>query len=218
MEKLATEWHAQHLLPVLDILRVLAQHPHAAEHFFSGVSLVFRKPNLIVDKLVAAHLRPEAAFANQLMVLRLLANLFRYSHSRTKTASLLADSNLNLISALDGLASSTNKNIQTALATLLLNFIVLLSQDSSLESREQNEQRLSAVLLKMLDVDQNDDALFRIFVGLGTAALKSAEIKKEVKASLTPEKVEKIGSTAGITEKSKSSLDELRKVLDASNV
>lgn len=210
MEKLALQWHSQHLLPVLDVVRVMALHLHAAEVFLVGGTTKQQNNRRLVEQLASTHLRADAAFANQLMVLRLLANMFRFAVTRQKFQSLLEDQTLNLLSLFEGIAHSTNKNIQTALATVCLNTIVLLCQD---KNSEANLSKVSAVLLKMLQVEQNDDALFRVIVGLGTAALQSSSIQKELKTVMTEEKQVQLVNSPGITDKSKSSLEELIKVL-----
>jgi hypothetical protein len=213
LQKLALQWHPKQLLPVLDVLRVLALHPHATENFLAGADR-HQKPNNTVDQLVSTHLRADAEYANQLMVLRLLSNMFRFHASRTKILSLLSNSSLGLISLLDGLAPTLNKNLQTALATFLLNIVVLLSQHDDKVS-DGTLQHVANVLGKMLAVEQNDDSLFRVVIGLGTAALRSKDIKNQLSGIFTEERQNQLAGNAALTEKSKSSMEELRKILNA---
>lgn len=199
VRKLATTWDSQYLFPILDLLRLVALHPHAAEKFF---------PRDLLAQLAHAHLEPDSTYANQLMVLRLFCNLFRFGSTRSTVGTLCLDTPSELFDQLDKLCFVANKNIQVTLSTLILNLTVSIAQGEP-SLREQCLMRIANLLFKMSNsVTQSDDSLFRIVVALGTGAL----IEPSLLARVAAEFAWKSAEDSSTSEATKSALAELKKL------
>eukprot|EP01121_Diplochlamys_sp_Union-15-3_P000012 TRINITY_DN10009_c0_g1_i2.p1 TRINITY_DN10009_c0_g1~~TRINITY_DN10009_c0_g1_i2.p1 ORF type:complete len:124 (-),score=15.23 TRINITY_DN10009_c0_g1_i2:15-386(-) len=104
---------------------------------------------------------------------------------------------------------SDNKNLQTALSTLLLNYAILSGSLRSDESKTLLIESLIESLLKMLEKPQDDDSLFRIIIALGTLAYCNQDAKKSICNAIgTLDKQ----NTQG-TDKTKESTIELKQLL-----
>jgi len=121
-------WSDDFLFPVLDLFRLLVLHPDA--------SIYFGKQNSAIAESLK-HLSKDAKYANQLMTLRLLSNLFL----RQSTKAVAINMASKIIDSTKDLIQSTNKNIQIGLSTLYLNYCVALAN----ELKEQNSVKHSVV-------------------------------------------------------------------------
>ncbi|XP_057317804.1 phospholipase A-2-activating protein [Microplitis mediator] len=145
------EWPNEFVFPVLDIARlaVLQKSPN---------------DNLCNDNLVPVikrHLSPDAVAANQMLIFRLLANMFNHE-SGEKFGLQYADSVLDVLLKLPSLGSKHN---QVAIATYVLNLTVALNnKPDDLSSR----LRILALMAVLLDKLKDPEAIFRGLVALGT--------------------------------------------------
>jgi hypothetical protein len=178
LSKLLT-WPAAQMLPVLDLIRMSLMHPHAAEYFstqpagtpcfpsFSARCLARSLTPLpfctVIDR-IAELLTPPApsSFAVPIMASRVLCNYFKSLRCRAtispKIAGVLAKSAV--------IDASSNATLQTC---SLFAFVILM-----------NTQMLifcAPFHMQMVSVSQNDAALFRIIVAVGTLVVSDAALK-----------------------------------------
>ena len=145
--------------PALDITRLAIRHQPINAHFCRDVTGFF--PNIV------SSLTPEAPVANQMLALRILCNAFNQSDGVQRLVALRED----VIGAGLSLQSSANKNVQIALASVLLNYSVALGRAADLEAR--SHCIIAAVTI--LESSKEPEALFRLFVALGNLVHDSDE-------------------------------------------
>ena len=166
-------WPDNHLFPVLDMIRVLCTSDMA-------VSLLFKNPRLLPTFL--KQLMPERPTANQFLTLRILNNCFACVPGRM---IMLSNSN-KIIQSLDNLIESNNKNVQIALATILLNYAVVGFNEKLAEVKIfQGVADTAKYLLERGIAQVDPEAVFRSLVALGTLIrMNQASITESVKQSL----------------------------------
>ncbi|XP_069818093.1 phospholipase A-2-activating protein isoform X3 [Dendropsophus ebraccatus] len=150
----AVKWPEDIVFPALDILRLAVKNPTVNEMFCSE-----REGSTFTNYLFQI-MRPGGKPANQLLALRTLCNCF----SVEAGAKLMMSQRDAVITKSIELKSVSNKNVHTALATLILNYATCLHRLSDLEGKAQCLSAISTVL----EVVQDLEAAFRLLVALGT--------------------------------------------------
>ncbi|KAL1310723.1 hypothetical protein AAFC00_000978 [Neodothiora populina] len=161
--KVATRWAPANRLPGLDLLRLCAVSPSFIQTTSSG-------DGTIVDTLMASGVvavendRPN----NTMLAVRLLANLFVSEEGR-----LIADGCFeDIVSSASKFTSLlSNKGLSTAIATLYINYAVLLTAGASSDSSGIREQRAQAVLdgaVRLIKPAADSETVYRALVATGT--------------------------------------------------
>jgi len=116
-------WPTASLFPILDIIRSIIIHPSSSSRTDDWKKLL--------PTVIDLGFKGQAVAANQLLILRLIANLFRWENIH----STLQWHGEQLLSTIADCVRSDNKNIRTALVTVLLNFSVLYTANKSQEGK-----------------------------------------------------------------------------------
>lgn len=146
------------VFPVLDVLRLAILNKNVMDHLFQQQESAALLSNLL------QHLSTAGPVANKMLVLRILTNAFKHAVGE---AVLLAQRDTVVASALE-CAKVMNKNVQIALASLLLNYSVAFRKKSDLEGQSQCLSTLGVIAQSELD----PEAAFRWLVCLGTLVHK----------------------------------------------
>ncbi|KAL5022612.1 hypothetical protein ScPMuIL_001767 [Solemya velum] len=152
-------WPQNYSFPVLDILRI-AVRLHSVNENLANVKFL---------EQVQSHWTEDNLPANQMLSLRTVCNLF----SQTPGEQLNLAHRNKLLSAAKNCSKSTNKNVQIALATLVMNFAVPFCGKSDLEAKAEILSAASAFLRP----DMDNEAIFRILVCVGTLLWNDEEVR-----------------------------------------
>jgi len=151
------QWPPPNLLPVLDLLRLLFVHTHAAETL---ASLKFTPSIFEILYTIAS----DSSFpTNSMLALRTFANIFKIQGARR----LVEFNQLQLLSLLQSTSISDNKNIAHASATILLNLSVSYRTQPNAEGLVQALSILRAVFAQ---ATLPPDVLLRAVIAAGTLA------------------------------------------------
>lgn len=172
--KITSSWPPANRLPGIDLLRLSAVAPAFVMHTSSG-------DGTIVDTLARS-----GVFAadtdkpnNTMLATRVLANLFVTEEGRLVADGCFED----IVSYTQPFSSTTNKNLATAIATLYINFAVLLTSNAPASESSTREQRAAAVLnaaTTLIKPDGDSEAVYRALVAVGTLMSLGNEFRKEV--------------------------------------
>lgn len=146
------DWPTEFIFPGLDVLRVAIRNQKVCDHVCSQPGFLERQ---------VLFLAPSSPVPTQLLALRILANCFKQASGQRL---LLAERETVITEALN-CRLTPNKNVQVALATLLLNYSVCL------QDMVDEEAGYSQCLLAVASVMENPldpEAEFRLLVCLGT--------------------------------------------------
>lgn len=175
--KIATQWSVPSRLPGLDLLRLCAVAPLFITSTSTG-------NGTIVDILESADVfqantdKPN----NTMMATRMLANLFA-----TEQGRLIADGSFDQITKLvQPFATSTNKNLAAAIATLHINFAVLLTSSAPADESAVREHRAATVanqVVALLNTGGDSETVYRSLVALGTLMSLGNEFRKDLEQS-----------------------------------
>eukprot|EP00903_Cladosiphon_okamuranus_P020256 g18590.t1 len=183
LTKLVSTWPVDKCFPCIDLCRLAALHPHFAEMLAAeeaevsggAVGGLFKA---VADKLAEGKdLMPVV-----LCGLRFFSNLFRHRASRKV---FLTNASLVLDVASDQAGGGVdNKTAKLALATLFLNCAVASHQEPLTGGLGDAYQQLAALYAEVLGAVTAafaDDALYRVFVGLGTLVTAGPVVKQVAK-------------------------------------
>ncbi|KAI9676456.1 MAG: hypothetical protein M1817_000613 [Caeruleum heppii] len=163
--KMITSWPPAQRLPGIDLLRLIAGASSALASYNTG------RGETIIDVLARSGVFTEWDRSNHVMLaVRGLGNLFQTDEGRRLVTSafdqILALSFPSTPTSDD--ATRSNRNIQIALATLLINFAVLLRSTSSSASSSQRALTLLPLVTNLLSTATDSEAAYRALVALGT--------------------------------------------------
>lgn len=160
MFEILEKWTDDVIFPVIDIVRLALRNE-------VNSSLICTKDNGKIVELCLRYLSSQNTTNNMLVSLRALANLFQHDIG----ASLIETNKMNILEAITGVSNS-NKNIQIAIATCLLNMTILsLSKNDEILILALSSV-LSDVFISTDDVESN----FRSLVAVGTLLSTSATV------------------------------------------
>ena len=139
------------MFPGLDVLRIGIKNKFFNER-------LCKSDHFIDSRLV--YLKPNNTAPNQMLTLRTFCNMFVQEFGQV----LALNNRENVITAALDCRLSPNKNIQIAIATLLINYSVFISDKEEDEAKTQCLLAIASVLENDLD----PEAAFRLLVSLGT--------------------------------------------------
>uniref|UniRef100_A0A4W3HKP9 Phospholipase A-2-activating protein n=1 Tax=Callorhinchus milii TaxID=7868 RepID=A0A4W3HKP9_CALMI len=151
----AAQWPEDILFPVLDILRLAVKHPAVNEHFCSE-NYRTQFSNYLLNKI-----NLQGKPANQMLILRTVCNCFASGSHGSKLMMSLRETVLSQAIEMRG---ASNKNIHIALATLILNYAVILHAGNDIEGKAH----CLSIISTAMEVLQDPEAIFRALVALGT--------------------------------------------------
>ncbi|KAL2358847.1 WD40-repeat-containing domain protein [Cryomyces antarcticus] len=174
--RLATAWPVELRLPGLDLLRLLAAaSPNLITRTSSGA-------DDIVDVLASsgvfdsAHDRPN----NTMLAVRCLANLFMTDEGR-----LITDGEFDkIVGLMHPFLQSTNRNVAVAIATLYINYAVMLEKgEKGAEGIQTTIRglRLLQDLTGLLQRAEDSEVIYRSLVAMGTLVTIGADFRHHVK-------------------------------------
>lgn len=156
-----TSWPPSHRLPALDLLRVLAAATPALAEYRTSSS------TSVIDILATSGFDDRDRENNIMLSVRTCGNLFDTTSGRN-----LADNNFDEIHELvkGTSAGIANRNLTIAVATLYLNYAVLLTSPShsSLPSSIDRGLMLLDDLTSLVSTVKDSEAAYRGLVGVGT--------------------------------------------------
>jgi len=172
--KVATQWPPANRLPGLDLLRLCAIAPSFVQATSSG-------DGTIVDSLTKADIfahdtdKPN----NTMLATRALANIFT-----TEGGRLIADGCFEqIVQSVEPFITTSNKNLSAAIATLHINFSVLLTSSAPSGESNTREQRAAAIanqLIPVLGKTEDSETGYRSLVSLGTLMSLGENFRKEI--------------------------------------
>ena len=169
---IVTRWPPSHVLPALDLLRLLTASTAAAATYRSpaGENLT---DILSTSGVLADQDRPN----NIMLATRAFSNLFE-----TPAGRALADDNFERIHDLikgAAAAASNNRNLSIAVTTLYVNYAVLLTSEPhrSMPSSMDRGLALGDDLTKLVRASADSEAVYRALVALGTLLGLGEEIQ-----------------------------------------
>ena len=172
--KIATQWPSANRLPGLDLLRLCAIAPSFITNTSAG-------SGTIVDTLASADVFAASTDKpnNTMLATRMLANIFN-----TEEGRLIADGCFEqIVELVQPHTMSTNKNLAAAIATLHINFAVMLTSSAPATESRSREMRAAAVanqVVDLLDKVGDSETVYRSLVALGTLLALGNEFRKEV--------------------------------------
>lgn len=183
----ATKWPPSHLLPVLDLLRLLTPvTPSVGKMTGKETSII----DVIKDSGVLSDLdRPN----NVMLATRAIANLFETTAGRA-----LADERFAQIhDAVKPAAYVGNhRNLSIAITTLYINFAVLCSAPSNRHLTSSRERAIILLtdLAHILSQEKDSEVVYRALVAVGTLVSLGVHVQTAVKEVELPNLMEKVAS------------------------
>jgi len=167
----AASWPGERAFPALDTMRLAVLKPSAA-------SLLLTEGN--GDNtltLMVKNMAPSSPDACLMLALRCLCNIFRSDVGRT----LLRERQDELLSTLSAVMPKENKNVQVAMATLMINLSV-----AAVEAADSpgGQQLLTALCTLFLASTKDPEARFRVLVGMGTLLAAAGQSGKSAASEL----------------------------------
>lgn len=162
--KAATAWPAANRLPGLDLLRLLAAAtPLTATSDYNGDDLITA---IASSGIFEAPLN----INNVMLTIRMFANLFETEAGQTLAANKFEQIMPLVRSVISSTDVTPNRNLTIAIATLFINFSVLLTSQARASSPESTEHALVLLdeLSKILNKEKDSEAVYRSLVALGT--------------------------------------------------
>lgn len=175
--KIATQWPAASRLPGLDILRLCAVAPTFAMHT-SGGSGTIVETLASTDVFSASTDKPN----NTMLAVRVLANMFATEEGRFVADGCFED----ILSNTQPFITSANKGLTTAIATLYVNYAVLLTAGAPASESATREQRAQGVLnaaIHLIKPDRDSETVYRGLVAVGTLLSLGNEFRKATSQS-----------------------------------
>ncbi|XP_066598418.1 phospholipase A-2-activating protein [Prorops nasuta] len=149
LEKLLN-WPDNKLYPVLDMVRLLILRKE--------VNDLLCTDDLV--KICQKNIKPDALPSNQMLSFRLIANMICHENGE-RLALNSKDETLKALLEFNSLGAKSN---QIALSTYLLNLVIALNKHNDVPGKT----RALNVLIVLLPLFKESEALFRILVALGT--------------------------------------------------
>ena len=169
-----TSWPPSHRLPALDLLRLLAAATPALAKYRTSSS------TNVIDILAASGFEDKDRENNIMLSVRTCGNLFETTAGRN-----LADNDYDKIHKLvkGSSTGTTNRNLVIAVATLYLNYAVLLtsSSHSSLPSSTDRGLILLDDLTSLIGTVRDSEAAYRGLVAIGTLLSLGEELVEAAK-------------------------------------
>ena len=150
---------SDYIFPGLDVLRITIKHPLVCQKFCARTDFLEKQ---------LGYLTSESPAPTQIMAMRTFCNMFK----QTAGEKVLIDNRDRVITPSLNCRLTPNKNVQIALATLLLNYSVYLLDKLDEEAKSQCLLAVASVL----ENPQDAEAQFRLLVCLGTLMINDAGV------------------------------------------
>ncbi|CAI7880624.1 unnamed protein product [Closterium sp. NIES-54] len=163
LSSLLSTWPAANLFPVLDLLRMMLLHPSGAAWFAVNAS---GPDGMLIACMRRAAAEPPTP-ANHLTGVRVAVNAFGLPAMHQWPRKHRAE----VLDLFAPCVSSSNKNVRLALATLLLNFAVLLVDGAAAKGEDQEEgqvQTLSAAFELAAALEADPEVRYRALLAIAT--------------------------------------------------
>lgn len=155
--KLLNSWPLSMVFPAIDILRMIVLHPDGAVKLLKRIN---DGNDALLEMIKKATSNPVTP-ANVLTSLRVVTNLFRNPCFH----QWLQYHRSEVLDAFSGCYASSNKNVQLAYSTLILNFAVLLIEKRD----EEGQSQVLSAALEIAEAENLDvDSKFRALVAIGS--------------------------------------------------
>ncbi|KAJ3052219.1 hypothetical protein HK097_006687 [Rhizophlyctis rosea] len=211
LEKIALLWPAQYRFPGIDVLRLVVLHSSEVVKQWGGdlAARLARIGSFDGEGSVSRGKEDvKVVETNRMLVWRLVANTFE----RNDGVEWAWNDRLKIILLVkQNIPEASNKNLRVALATVLLNFAVLLN-----EKKQDDALRVELLehVLELQKAETDAESEFRSFVTLGTLIHNNAAAKEAAQLMDVKDVLSKAERTTGDAElKLKQAERELRKVL-----
>jgi len=168
------QWPAQDRFPALDIVRLAALHPVASSHYADAFSS--GREDSVMDILLSYLMDDSLPSSNLLMIWRFLANMFKWNSDAKQTVIPSFDQIIDLAAPF---LNHENKQVRSAVATVLLNYSVYYTTAKDLSKKAA----VVPLLKKMLSAKEDVDVTKRVLVGLGTLAFKEPSLQNVIKTN-----------------------------------
>lgn len=159
----ALRWPPERVWPVLDVLRLALRSEKAQDKWLS------QNNDKALIELLMSYLKTPSPLPTQLLAIRCLANMALHNPGKRALTTMLNF----ILPSLVSLAPYPNKNMEIAIATLLLNYATIFTGHKELENHCQLLSATETVVLNVSD----PEAQFRILVAIGTLLTHSKDIK-----------------------------------------
>ncbi|GAB7356700.1 hypothetical protein MBLNU459_g7408t1 [Dothideomycetes sp. NU459] len=170
--KLATQWPVASRLPGLDILRLCAVAPTFAMHTSGGSGTIV--DTLVRTDVFAANTdKPN----NTMLAVRVLTNMFVSEEGRLVADGCFED----ILSSTQPFVDSANKGLTTAMATLYINYAVLLTAGAPATESGTSVQRAQVVMngaVRLIKPDRDSETVYRGLVAVGTLLSLGGDFRK----------------------------------------
>lgn len=193
--KMMEFWSLEHAFPSIDLARLIALHPNATKS--SRSEFWNRIVTCALDKceaLLTSDIQGAPRTAIPMLSFRLFANCFKGGAGSQSAVEM----NLSrILKCVDSFATSTNKNVRLALATVLLN------TSSYLKSCRKYDDAIPELFLITVgnicgsELFENE-AIVRVLVGFGTVLLVSDGFRKHAKTLNMGSMVQRVAGQHGI--------------------
>ncbi|KAK2978346.1 hypothetical protein RJ640_016448 [Escallonia rubra] len=180
--KLLKLWPLEMIFPVIDLLRMIVLHPDGATILLNHV---YERNDILMELIQKATASPLPA--NILTSIRAVTNLFRNS----SYYPWLQKHRGEILDAFSSFYSSSNKNVQVAYSTLILNYAVLLIEK---KDQEGQSQVLSAALEIAEEENLEVDSKFRAMVAIGSLMLEG--LVKRIALDFDVENIAKVAKAS----------------------
>ncbi|KAF2834954.1 ubiquitin homeostasis protein lub1 [Patellaria atrata CBS 101060] len=201
--RIATTWPVEKRIPGLDLLRLFAA---ATPNLYTRTS---SDDKTIVDLLASAGVfEPQAPPNHTMLAIRALVNLFNTDEGR-----LIADGEFDKIYALVepfAKAESPNKNSIIAIATLFINYAVLMKGPT--ENADRALTLLDA-LTGIVNSTKDLEALYRALVGAGTLLSLGEDFREAAREAFDFERALERAESVSQEARVKSVVREMRDML-----
>lgn len=200
---MATKWPAAQRVPALDLLRLLtAASEKAVESTGAGGQ------NLVDILSASENLSADAPLNNVMLAIRALANLFTCEAGR----SLMGSEFGKVHSLVEPFATSPNRNLVIAVATLYINYSVLLMADGVENVDTNRAVTLLDELVKIVNTATDAEALYRALVGTGTLLILGQDFRDLAKEAMDLDKALVRAAKAAVEPRIKHVIGEIKDV------
>jgi len=196
-------WPDKYLFPGLDLVRSVMLHPDGARYFGEA----FEAGKLDVVNLLLNNISTSLSAPNQIMALRALTNMFHWKATR----EVVVGRGEAVLEAAADAARSPNKSVRLALSTLIVNFAVHFLTNKNADAKIQ----CLSVISELLGVEgEEEEAVYRDLVGLGTLAWQDDPIKALAADLDLASPLSRVASSASAAPKVKEAANDLLEYLN----
>lgn len=208
--KMIKDWSLENVFPSIDLARLAVLHPDASQS--SRVGLWENIITAAMDRcsdIQSSGLEGTPRTAIPMLSMRLLANCFKGGAG----SQAVAENNLNrILKCVGSFATSTNKNIRLALASVLLNVSSYMKSAGRATGDDTTPELFLITIGNICGSGLYEtEAIVRVLIALGTSLLVSDSFKKKANDLNMTSMLQHVASHHG--EKAASIVAEIRTIL-----